>query len=163
MQFIEVSNGRLYPISAIERIVPLQRKEGEAQGYLTHRIILTDGWEALISQHEVSAIRRAGAKIIPAQPAYFLLTFAYDSDPERELDPFVHKDPIIAFRVGEYGGLDPVTLDWEFTEMGFRHGVLHPDGGVYSAGDAWEDVDKWTAFQTSEAEQERERKRSGDG
>lgn len=131
-----------YPISDIQQMRHAWKdaRGGEHPATIQFR----DGREIQIDDYEIDRIVRQSTPIVPALPDFQLLSFAYMPGPEGD-GPWIHRDPIIGWRDGRHGGLDPVIIDYDFTEMENQHAILQPDGRIqqgersYASEQAWID------------------------
>ncbi|EJU12393.1 hypothetical protein LH128_14027 [Sphingomonas sp. LH128] len=154
MKFFESRNGNLYPISSIERIIP--SSEPTSVGHLRYAraFLKGDGGAPVeIYDTQIEAIKRAGQAFVPAQDGFFVLGY-YHSDDLENLEPWIDRTPILAWRMGEYGP-DPVTLDEMYNEdLRTHHAILRPDGKVMSPAlqTDYDDLEKWEAAMTEQAQ-----------
>lgn len=100
-RFIEDVAGRLINTDEIIYIFP--NKDG-------HRATITgkhDRWECYAAQ------LKSLYPVIPAQPGFSLLSIWFERDDEVPAVVEAHRTPIIAWRISEFGALDPITLSDE--------------------------------------------------
>ncbi len=147
----------VYPVSSITKMQKA-RKDRSGRDHPA-RIYLTDDRDFEASDRDIDLIVRQFAPIVPAQPGFELLSFGYDPHDD-EPGPWIHRELIIGWRNAEYGGLDPVVIDYDFDEMEDRHAILRPDGKVQT-GESWFDTEEeWVASMKAAADEERARKQS---
>lgn len=139
----------LHPISSIVKM----QKAWKGRDGRDHpaKIYLTGDRELDVHDRDIERITRQSSPVIPALPGFELLAFGYEPHDD-EPGPWVHREMIIGWRDGQFGGLDPVVIDYGFDEMEDRHAILRPDGKVQT-GESWFDSeDEWVASMKAQAD-----------
>lgn len=158
MQFFMHNYGATYfPVSAITKMRKAT-KDRNGREYPA-MIYLTDDREYPVHDRDIDRIVRQSAPVIPALPGFELLEFRYDAG-GNEPGPWIHREPIIGWRDGQYGGLDPVIIDYDYEEMGDHHGILQRGGQIHT-GEQWFDTEaEWVACMKARADDEHARKQA---
>lgn len=144
-----------FPIAAIAEL----RKAGEDYSGKAYsaKVYLQDGREITVDDEDIDRIVRQSTPVVPALPGFSLLTFSYQPGDD-EPGPWVHREPIIGWRDNPYGGLDPVVIDYDFTEMEHRHAILEPGGRIQASDRGYVHEANWIADMKEMADAEHARK-----
>lgn len=105
-------------------------------------VFMKGGKKVHVDDSTVDQILNSTRPIIAAIPGFLLLTYNYfpgTDDP----GPWIDRETIIAWRDGQYGGLDPVLLTRWFDKMGEMHAVLEPTGAVQTQDRYYDDEEEW--------------------
>jgi hypothetical protein len=159
MQFLirGYSGAEFYPIADIEKMRHAWKDARGGEHPAT--ILLKCGREIRVNDKEIDRIVRQSTPIIPAVPGFELLTLSY-MPAEEDGGPWVHREPVLGWRDATYGGLEPVVVDYDFTEMTDSHAILKPDGRV-SAGESWHDNEQeWIDYMKGMRDAEHARKQT---
>lgn len=153
MKFFEANNGTYYPICSIVSMRgsgtfhggghrPAEAKVSDGEGG-TERVILFEDQPRLIAN--------AARTHIPANPGFILLEYCARHDPEDE--DFVDEHSIIGWAITEYGNVEPVVIEPEFDGWRGNHGIVEPNGHIYTIDGAhFDDRKGWENHQRELAE-----------
>jgi hypothetical protein len=153
-----------YPIADIKEMRHAWKdaRGGEHPAFIEFK----DGRDIRVNDADINRIVRQSTPIVPATPGFELLYFGYMPGIE-DPGPWVHREPIIGWRDGQYGGLDPVVVDYDFTELENQHAILQPDGRIqrgerwYDSEQAW--VDDMKAMEDAAHHRKQQDQGGGDG
>lgn len=150
MPFFDNGRNQFYPSDAIDRMYKSYQAAGGEE--VKARIYLkSDPSDAItVTDHTIDQIIKGAQQVIPAQPGYRLLTFCFDpSEPDGE--PWTADEPILGWRVNEYGTMEPAVLDYNFTSLNGEHAILEPNGMVHIIDGVYDNVDAWKRDMKSDA------------
>lgn len=158
MRFFSARGG-YYPASRIEQIIPIRiggRSPDDNDPKVT--VWMQGGSPVEARQSEIDRLSRATSPVLPAQPGLYLLTFWYDPEDDDQPGPGARSEPILAWRIGQHGGAEPIVLDFEFEEMEDRHAMLDRNTGrVHHAFGDYDSEAAWIAQMKTEADEKRAR------
>lgn len=151
MQFMirGYAGSTFYPIDDIKQMRHAWRdtRGGEHPASIEFK----DGRAIQVDDTDINRIVRQTTPILPALPGCQLLSFGYMPD-EDDGGPWFHREPIMGWRDGQYGGLDPVVIDYYFDEMENQHAILHADGQI-QIGERWfKSEAEWADYMKSTAD-----------
>nr|WP_143840411.1 hypothetical protein [Novosphingobium panipatense] len=156
MTFFDTGRNEYLPIADIEA---MYGSYGGIRGreYKSAAIQMKDGRRIEVDESVIEDVLRLTHTVIPAEPGYKLLSFYHDSI---ENENYFSEDTVLAWRAGQYRGLDPVVVDSEFTTLTAVHGILEPSGKVQTFECGYEDRSAWEAEMVRQAEAEVERQKN---
>jgi len=158
MKFFDNGRNEFYPLDAIESMRKSYKLRGSDQ-HVPAKIYLKSNPEHGIETEDytIDQILRVGASVVPADPGMRLLTFVYHPGSD-DPGPWVHDEPILAWRVGHHGGIDPVVIDIHFEGMDAYHAIRDATGQVYNFEANYSSQEAWEMDMRNSADREHARK-----
>lgn len=158
MPFFDNGRNQFFPVGDIDRMCKSYTINGGST--VSARIYLKSDPDTAIEVDDstIDQALRLSQSVMPAQPGYRLLTFCFDPSFD---DPPAHTDePILGWRVGAYGSIEPMVLDYEFAEMNSDHAVMEPNGKVHVIDGCYDTLQHWLMEMAKDAT-DRYRRRLG--
>lgn len=157
MSFFEARDGDYYPTSGIDFLSPSGKshsgKKVPARAFMKDRG--HDEGGIAIADDAIDHIMKLSQPCMPATPGYFVLSW---SPPRDDQPAFIWSQPVIGWRVNEFGTVDPLVFETDWTGFGDRHGLLYPTGQVGDLyGATYDKQSDWEAEQAERYEDDQKR------
>jgi hypothetical protein len=138
--FVETTSGALISLSkitSVSRIYQRTNRHGVEMDYRT--VHCDEGGEKQVVEvfeHDLERALERASPIIPALPGTYRLNWGIDPNTDEE---WLTKDPVIAWRIDEFGVANPVTCEMSSSDPSV---LLLPDGQVVDPDvQSWSDVE----------------------
>lgn len=151
MAFFSDKRGVMRQVADIERISE-GVYWGDPANHRPAKVYMKDGdeWGVEIDHYVLKQITRDASSVVSANPGFETVTYWYQSESPDE--PYVEHQPVLAWRVSNEYGPEPIVLDESSIEPEQIWGILYPSGEVVTNDTArYVDLDDWKRAAKHEA------------